>query len=53
LKSGELQDPQNIARDISNVGHWGNGSYEIRMNDAEDIDYISSLIKQSLKKNMN
>jgi len=51
LKSGDLQDPKNIARDVSNVGHWGNGSYEIKMIDAEDIDYIISLIKQSLKKN--
>ena len=51
LKSGDLQDPQNIARDVSNVGHWGNGSYEIKMNDTEDIDYIVSLIRQSLKKN--
>jgi predicted transport protein len=51
LKSGDLTDIRKIARDISNIGHWGNGSYEIRMNDAEDIDYIMSLLKQSLKKN--
>lgn len=35
LKSGDLQDAKNIARDVSNVGHWGNGSYEIKMNDTE------------------
>ena len=51
LKSGELQDQKNIARDVSNVGHWGNGSYEIKLTDLEDIDYISSLLKQSLRKN--
>jgi len=51
LKSGDLNDMQKIARDVSNVGHWGNGSYEIKMNDTENIDYIISLIKQSLKKN--
>jgi predicted transport protein len=33
-----LQYPKNITRDISNVGHWGNGSYEIRMNDTEDFE---------------
>lgn len=53
LKSGELKDQQNIARDVSNVGHWGNGSYEIKLTDLEDIDYIVSLLKQSLKKNSN
>jgi predicted transport protein len=51
LKSGELQDQKNIARDVSNVGHWGNGAYEIKMPDIEDMDYILSLIKQSLRKN--
>jgi len=51
LKSGDLQDQKKIARDVSNVGHWGNGSYEIKLADLEDIDYIFSLIKQSLRKN--
>ena len=51
LKKGDLHDPQNIARDVSNVGHQGNGAYEIKMSDNEDIDYILSLINQSLKKN--
>jgi predicted transport protein len=51
LKSGDLEDPKKITRDVSNVGHWGNGSYEIKLNDMDDIDYILSLIKQSLKKN--
>ena len=51
LKSGELQDQKNIARDVSNVGHWGNGSYEVKITDLEDVDYIFSLIKQSLRKN--
>lgn len=53
LKSGDLVDQKNIARDVSNVGHWGNGAYEIKMTDAEDIDYILSLLKQSLNKNNN
>lgn len=51
LKSGDLEDQKKIARDVSNVGHWGNGSYEIKISDLEDIDYILSLLKQSLRKN--
>ncbi len=51
LKSNELQDQKNIARDVSNVGHWGNGAYEIKLSDFEDIDYVLSLLKQSLRKN--
>jgi len=51
LKSGELEDTKKISRDISNVGHWGNGAYELKITDSEDLEYILSLIKQSLKKN--
>ncbi len=51
LKSGELQDQKQIARDVSNVGHWGNGAYEIKLGDLDDIDYVVSLLKQSLRKN--
>lgn len=51
LKSGDLDDARGIARDVSNVGHWGNGAYEINLNDDSDFEYILSLVKQSLNKN--
>lgn len=53
LKSNELDDPRGIARDITNVGHWGNGDYEILLNKNSNFEYIMSLIKQSWKKNKN
>ena len=51
LQLGELDDPKGIARDVSSIGHWGNGDYEIVMRTDEEMEYILSLIKQSLKKN--
>lgn len=51
LQQGQLDDPKGITRDVSSVGHWGNGDYEIQIRTDEDIEYIMSLIKQSLKKN--
>lgn len=51
IKKGSLQDPLNLAKDISNVGHWGNGDYCIIINKKDDIDNIIPLIKQSLKIN--
>lgn len=47
LKYGELKDPENIARNVSETGHWGNGDYEIIVKDNQNIEYIASLIKQS------
>lgn len=51
MRKGELDDPKNIARDVSNIGHWGNGDYEISISNDENFEYIMSLIKQSYDKN--
>lgn len=50
LKKGEIEDFRGISKDVSSVGHWGNGDYEIRIENDDEIDYIISLIKQSYKK---
>jgi predicted transport protein len=51
MRKGELSDPENIMKDVSNKGHWGNGDYRVVVNSDDDLEYILSLIKQSLKKN--
>jgi predicted transport protein len=51
IAKGGLDDPKGIARDVSSTGHWGNGDYEIQINNDENFEYILSLIKQSLLKN--
>ncbi|NBG66205.1 DUF5655 domain-containing protein [Acidiluteibacter ferrifornacis] len=48
LKKGSLDDPKEIARDVSNVGHWGNGDYQIQVSDTKNLEYIMSLVKQAL-----
>ena len=47
LSLGKIDDPKGIARDISNIGSWGNGDYEIKISNDKDLEYIVSLIKQS------
>lgn len=51
LKKGMLEDPLNIAQDITEIGHWGNGDYRVEVSSEEDIDNVMPLIKQSLKVN--
>ena len=51
MRKGELEDGRNITRDVSNKGHWGNGDYELQVKTDEDLEYIISLVKQSLRKN--
>lgn len=47
LKNGNLNDPKEIAKDVSNVGHWGNGDYSIKISNSSNFDYILLLIRQS------
>lgn len=51
IRKGHLNDPKGIGRDVSNIGHWGNGDYEIILKPGDDLDYIMTLIKQSYKLN--
>lgn len=51
MKKGTLNDLKNMARDVSNVGHWGNGDYEVKISKPTDIGYSLSLIRQSYDKN--
>lgn len=51
MKKGTLNDPQKKARNVANVGHHGNGDYEITLKDASDLGYVMSLIRQSYDKN--
>lgn len=51
MKKGTLKDPLNITKDISNVGHWGNGDYCLFIDKRDDIDNAVPLIKQSVSFN--
>jgi len=53
MSIGELDDPKQLTRDVSTTGHWGNGDYEIRISSDENLEYLLSLIKQSINKNKN
>lgn len=48
----ELQDPKGIAKDISNIGRWGNGDVEIGLTQASELAYVMSLIRQAFEKQM-
>lgn len=51
MNLGELEDPKRKARDVSNIGHYGNGDYEIKISKKEEIEYLMGLIRQSYEKN--
>jgi predicted transport protein len=50
LSKGELDDPKKVARDVSDVGHWGNGDYQVTVESSGEFDYLMTLISQSFAK---
>ncbi len=53
MKFNELQDEKNLARDMTNKGHLGNGNIEVKLETKENIPYCLGLIKQALEKQMS
>lgn len=48
-----IDDSKGVGRDVTNIGHWGNGDFEIQISNDEDVEYIFSLIKQLYKMKNN
>lgn len=42
-KIGNLDDPKGLVKDVSNIGHIGNGDYQIQIECDKDLEYIMSL----------
>ena len=47
-KWGTIDDSKGLARDVSQVGHYGTGDYQIQVDNDNDLEYIMSLVKQTL-----
>lgn len=50
IKYNELNDPRKLCRDVSQIGHWGNGDVELILSSEEDIAYVINLVRQAIEK---
>lgn len=48
----ELHDPKSLARDVTNLGRWGNGDVEVAMSEPEELPYVLGLVRQAFEKQM-
>ena len=48
----ELQDPRSLARDVTNLGRWGNGKAEVSFESEQQISYVMGLVRQAFEKQM-
>ncbi len=51
IPKGKLNDSLRLARDVSNVGHWGNGDYEVKITTKSDLMPVFELVRQSYEFN--
>jgi predicted transport protein len=49
LTHAELADPEELARDVAGVGHWGTGDVEIKIEHINQVEYALGLIQQSYR----
>ena len=49
---GELVDPRGLAEDVSKLGRWGNGDYQVGLDESTDFDYVLGLVRQSFERQL-
>jgi uncharacterized protein with ParB-like and HNH nuclease domain/predicted transport protein len=52
LGFAEISDPKGMCKDVSNLGRWGNGDVEVRLDRLEDVPYVIGLVRQSLERQL-
>lgn len=48
----ELHDPRGIAKDVTNIGRWGNGDVEVGLSDLDELRYVMALVHQAFERQM-
>ena len=48
----ELHDPRSLAKDVTNLGRWGNGDVEVGLSTLEDLPYVMGLVRQAFERQM-
>ena len=48
----ELHDPKGLAKDVTNLGRWGNGDVEVPLSTTDELPYVMGLVRQAFEKQM-
>jgi len=51
LDYSDLNNPPDFVRDVTNIGHWGVGNIEIRIDSFDKLQQVKPLIRESFEKN--
>ena len=52
MRFHELHDPKDLATDVTNLGHWGNGDAEVELSEPAQLRYVMGLVRQAFENQM-
>jgi len=52
IPARELRDDRGLARDVSDIGHWGVGDTQVALEDGSDFAYVMGLVRQAYEFQM-
>ena len=52
LRFHELYDPRGLARDVTDLGQWGNGDAQVAFSTLEELPYVMGLVRQAFENQM-
>lgn len=47
-----LHDPKGKAKDVTNLGRWGNGDVEVGLSTQDELPYVMGLVRQAFERQM-
>ena len=48
----EIHDPKGLAKDVTNLGRWGNGDVEVALSTPDELPYVMGLVRQAFERQM-
>ncbi len=48
----DINDPKGLARDVTDLGRWGNGDVEVGLATLDELPYVMGLVRQSFERQM-
>ncbi|WP_257295842.1 DUF262 and DUF1524 domain-containing protein [Endozoicomonas sp. YOMI1] len=48
MKFDQIDDPKMLCRDMTNIGHMGNGDVRVKLDKLSELDYVMGLVQQAL-----
>ena len=52
LAFAETRDPKGLCKDVTDLGHQGNGDVQIGLGALEELPYVMGLVRQSFESQM-